>query len=203
MNLENVINKNIFDKNNFDGKTFDKNIFDKYKFDKNQKGVTIIMLIIAIAMIAIVVTFAVFYSKDTTPEAKLASAYASLKSVKDSCDNALMLIEINPLEYDEYYFFGNNIHHTITDSDELNSYAANCGLASSADFSDRTYLIKPAENEEEKRILQNLELKGVTSTYIVDLEKNDYYIVGGAERVDGNIVYEYKDIVTAYDILVD
>ena len=55
----------------------------------------------------------------------------------------------------------------------------------------------------EKRILENLELKGITSTYVVDLENNNYYIVGGAERVDGSTVYEYKEIVTAYDILVD
>lgn len=167
----------------------------------NKKGVSIIMLIIAVVMMAIIVSFAVFFSQDTTPEAKLASAYSSLKVVKDACDNAETLIEINPAEYDDYYFFGYSIKHNITDTAELEEYAENCGVTSS-DFSERTFIIKPAETDEEERILKNLELKGVSSTYVVDLDNEKYYIVGGAERVDGGELYEYKDIVRAYEMLV-
>ena len=160
------------------------------------------MLIIAVVMMAIIVSFAVFFSQDTTPEAKLASAYSSLKVIKDACDNAETLIELNPAEYDDYYFFGYNIQHNITDAAELNEYATKCGLASSVNFSDRTFIIKPAETDEEERILKNLELKGVSSTYVVDLDNEKYYIVGGAEKVDGEKLYEYKAIIRAYEMLV-
>lgn len=177
---------------------------------QNEKGVSVIMLIIAIAMMAIIVSFAVFYSKDTTPEAKLASAYSSLKTIKEACDNAQMLIELNPAEYDEYYFFGNNLQYKITNSSELSNLITKCGLTSIDDLSERTYIIKPEDGEEEKRVLENLELKGVTNTYIVDLENKKYYLVGGAKRVDslGNSsgdesVYEYKDVIEAYEMLID
>lgn len=168
----------------------------------NQKGVTLIMLIIAVAMIAIVASFAVFYSQNTTPEAKMASAYSSLKTVKDACGNAATLIELNPNEYDDYYFFGNNIQNVYTDMSEINELAVKCGLDSSLDFSERTYIIKPAETSGEELILKNLELKSITDTYVVDLEKNNYYILEGIKQVDGTILYEYRDIVSAYEILV-
>lgn len=167
-----------------------------------QKGVSVIMLIIAVVMMAIIVSFAVFYSQDTTPEAKLASAYSSLKAVKDACDNAETLMELNPAEYDDYYFFGYNVQHNISDTLELNEYAVECGLASYLDFSERTFMIKPASNEEEERILKNLELKGVANTYVVDLDNDKYYIVGGTKRADDRVLYEYKDIVRAYEMLV-
>lgn len=172
------------------------------KILNDKKGVSILMLIIAVVMMAMIVSFAVYYSEDTTPEAKLASAYSSLKVIKDACDNAETLIELNPKEYDDYYFFGYSIKHNITSETELDEYAQNCGLESSLDFSDRTFMIKPAETDEEERILKNLELKGVSSIYVVDLDNKKYYIVGGTKRIDGGELYEYKDIVKAYEMLV-
>ena len=175
----------------------------KLDIRNNKKGVSLIMLVIAIAMMAIIVSFAVFNSQNTTPEAKLASTYSSLKTIKDSCDNALTLIEVNSDEYDEYYFFGHNIQNKISDLTELNKVAINCGLSSSNSFSDRTYIIKPAETEDEKRVLENLELKGVSNVYVVDLENENYYIVGGIDLTDGTRAYEYKDIMKSYKLLVD
>lgn len=172
------------------------------KVRKEQKGVSLIMLVIAIAMIAIVASYAIFYSQNTTPEAKLARAYSSLKTVKDACGNAMMLIELNPNEYDEFYFFGDNIHQIHQDATALNEIAVDCGLSSSLDFSERTYLIKPAEIDEEEIILKNLELKGIQDTYIVDLEKDRYYVLDGIEYLDGTTLYEYRSIVSAYEMLV-
>lgn len=169
---------------------------------KNNKGVSLIMLVIAVIMMIIIVSFAVFSSKNTTPEAKLAAAYTSLKAVKDASTNALMLIEINPDEYDEYDFFGHNIQFNNSDL-ELNNIKQDCGIATTGEeFSNRTYKIAPATNDEEKRILEKLDLKGITATYIVDLENNKYYILGGVERVDGGTLYEYREIETSYQMLV-
>jgi len=168
----------------------------------NKNGVSIIMLVIAVAMIAIVASFAVYYAQNTTPEAKMASGYASLKVVKDACDNAVTLIELNPNEYYEEYFFGKNVHEKYNDLAQLNELAVNCGLSSSLDFSQRTYEIKPPETSEEEVIIKNLELKSIQDTYIVDLEKDKYYVLKGIEFMDGNIIYEYRDVVSAYQILV-
>ncbi|MBO5143818.1 MAG: hypothetical protein J6C46_12665 [Clostridia bacterium] len=174
---------------------------------KEQKGVSIIMLIVAIAMMAIVVSFAVFNSKDTTLEAKLASAYSSVKAVKDACDNAEMLIELNPNEYDEFYFFGHNLEYKLTEA-ERDDYATRCNLSGSTDFSERTYIIKPADSEdeealkEEKNILENLEIKGISYTYVVDLEKEKYYILDGVLGLGGNRVHEYTDIIKEYELIV-
>ena len=171
-----------------------------YLRKSEEKGVSLIMLIITIAMMAIIVSFAVYNSKNTTPEAKLASAYVSLKSVKDACDNAVMLGEMKPDEYDEYYFFGKNIQHSDVD---ISVYKTKCGLTAGEDFSERTYIIKPEETKEDKRILENLELKGITSTYVVDLENDNYYIYGGVALNNETKAYEYKEIMKAYKLLSD
>lgn len=119
-----------------------------------------------------------------------------------------MLIELNPDEYDEYYFFGNNIHHKRTSDDavlsdsEKQEIAKDCGLGEGYTFNEDTYLIKPAETDEEKKVLENLGLKSVTSAYVVDLLNEQYYIVGGIEHASGEKIYEYKDIVKSYEMLV-
>ena len=170
------------------------------KFLENKKGVSMIMLVITIAMMAIIISFSVFSSKNITPEAKLATAYANVKTVKDACDNALTMIELNPNEYDEYYFFGENVQKLMNASN-LQLIIEKCGLTSTAEISDRTYVINNSDSDANKRMLERLELKGISNTYLVDLENKKYYILNGAERVDGNKVYEYKDILRAYDML--
>lgn len=173
----------------------------------NKKGITIIMLIITVIMMIIIVSFAVFNAPKSTEEAKIAKAYTSLKTIKEACENALYYIEINPTEYDEYYFFGSNLQNKINTGMltgiDINDLATKFGLASEADFSSRTYVIKPAETDEEQRILKNLELKGVEETYIVDLENDKYYILNGVNRGEEDDVYEYKDILLSYEMLTD
>lgn len=171
----------------------------------NNKGISFIMLVITVLMMAIIVSFAVFSSRNITPESKLAAAYASLKAVKEACDNAQNLIEINPNEYDEYYFFGQNVHELVGES-ELQTLLGKFGFEDFSNpnevISKRTYLIKNTTSDNDKRILERLELSNVSSTYLVDLENEKYYILNGVERVDDLMIYEYKDIVKEYNILI-
>ena len=132
---------------------------------------------------------------------KVATAYSSLKTVKDACENAINLTQINPKDYTEYYFFGYNIQ-TNNDEAFVEDIVTKCGLTSVDKISERTYLIKNSNEESDKRILERLELKNITSQYLVDLENKKYYIVNGIERVDGTRVYEYQDLLTAYELLV-
>lgn len=172
---------------------------------QSNKGVSIIMLIITVVMMAIIVSFAVFYSQNITPEAKLARAYSSIKTVKDACDNAEGFIDLNPDEYDDYFFFGESIHNSLS-MNGVSNVAAEFGL-SAEDFSERTFLIEPIEDaddsKEAERILENLELKGVVDTYIVDLDNKKYYLVGGIENIEGIKLYEYNEILRGYSMLVD
>ena len=176
------------------------------KLLNNNKGISLIMLVITVLMMAIIVSFAVFSSRNITPESKLAAAYASVKAVKDACDNAVNLIEINPNEYDEYYFFGQNIHELMSES-ELQELLTKFGFEDFSNpnevISKRTYLIKNTSSDNDKRMLERLELNNVSSTYLVDLENEKYYILNGVERVDDVAIYEYRDILKEYNILVE
>lgn len=165
----------------------------------NNKGISLIMLVITVLMMAIIVSFAVFSSRNITPESKLAAAYASLKAVKDACDNAVTLIEINPNEYDEYYFFGKSIHELMSEN-EVQTLRTKFDCES---FSERTYLIQNSDVDYDKRILERLELKNISSSYVVDLENENYYIVNGVERGNEPTIYEYKKILKEYNILIE
>lgn len=169
------------------------------KLLKNNSGISMIMLVIAIIMMALIVTFAVFSSRNTTTEATFASSYRNLSTVKEACDDAELLIEINPNEYNEYYFFGTPIPES-----ERSDIKSKCGLTSEEEFGERTYIIKPASNNEERRILENLELKNISDTYVVDLTNKKYYLLNGvkAETSGEKILYEYRDMLTAYELLI-
>ena len=172
---------------------------------QSNKGVSMIMLIITVIMMAIIVSFAVFYSQNITPEAKLASAYSSMKTVKDACDNAEGFISLNPNEYDDYFFFGKSIHNALS-TDQVTNIATEFGI-DAGDLSERTYMIEPIDraddSKEAKRKLENLELKGIEDTYIVDLDNKKYYLVGGIENIEGIKLYEYSEILKGYSMLVD
>lgn len=182
-----------------------KNNNTKKTLLNNQKGVTIIMLIIAIVMMIIIVSFAVFNAQNSTEEAKFARAYSSLKAIKEACENATYLIEINPEEYDEQYFFGNNLKYNIDNNIlqgiTMSKIVTECGLTSETELSESTYLIKNAETDEEKRVLRNLELKGLEDVYVVDLENEKYYLLGGVSREDDTTYYEFRDIMLSYEML--
>ena len=110
-------------------------------FLENNKGISMVMLVITVIMMAIVLSFALFSSRNVAPEAKVATAYSSLKTVKDACENAINLTQINPKDYTEYYFFGYNVQ-TNNDEAFVEDIVTKCGLTSVDKISERTYLIK-------------------------------------------------------------
>ncbi len=166
-------------------------------FLKNNKGVTVTMLVITIVLMIMIASFAVFYSQDVAPEAKLAAAFSSLKEVKDACNRAILEIELDPSTYDEYYFFGNNIRK---DGSNVSKLADKCGVTPE-EFSDRTYNISNDDNAENKRRIERLEISSISESYVVDLENEKYYVIGGVKRSNGDVVYEYRDIELMYDMI--
>ena len=166
-------------------------------FLKNNKGVTVTMLVITIVLMIMIASFAVFYSQDIAPEARLASTYSSLKEIKSACDRAILEIELDPSTYDEYYFFGNSIDKDGSNKDKL---ADKCGVTPET-FSSRTYNIANDDTEDNKRRIERLEISSISESYVVDLENEKYYVVGGVKRSNGDVVYEFKDIELMYDMI--
>ncbi len=167
---------------------------------RNNKGVTRIMLVITVIVLLRLTTFAICYSNDIGPEAKLASAYNSLSEIRRACMEAQSSIALKPDEYDIYYFFGKNIHD---DGSNVEDIAKRCGLKRVDDFGKNTYKITPENDDEVKRRLNRLELSTVNAAYIVDLDNNKYYVVDGIKRKTEDYVYEYREIEQLYDILTE
>ncbi len=165
------------------------------------KGVTMMLLVITIILMIMIAFLAVYYSENVAPEARVASAYASLKAIKDTCRSTVILYDSNR---DEYYFFGNNIKTEHTDA-ELEEYAKRCGLNGKEDLQgDRVYLIDPfSDRVEDKRRIKNLELSNLSNAFIIDLDNDKYYLIDGVARIDGSnyISYEYMDIQSMYDMI--
>ena len=51
----------------------------------NNKGVTMMLLVVTIILMIMIAFLAVYYSQNVAPEARVASAYASLKAIRDTC----------------------------------------------------------------------------------------------------------------------
>ena len=170
---------------------------------KSNKGVSLIMLVITIILMIILASYAVYYSYNIAPEAKLAAAFTSLKEIKNACNRAILEIEMDPSNYDEYYFFGDSIQKEENDtgvSGFVQKLAEKCGVTAD-DFSERTYLISNDGTDASKRRLVNLEISSISESYIVDLENEKYYILGGVKRANKEYVYEYRDIELMYDMI--
>ncbi len=168
---------------------------------KNNKGISIIMLVITIILMLILTSIAVYYSSNIAPEARLAAAYTSLGNVKEACTRALTEIDFSSENIDEFYFFGNVYSKKYTTKAERDALAVRCGLENSEALSERTYEIGTTDDDENRRRVENLELSGISQTYLVDLDNDNYYLVDGVRKADGTKVYEYRDIMASYQML--
>ena len=175
------------------------------KMLNNNKGITMMMLIITVIVLIMLTYFAVFYSSNIAPEARIASAYNSMKEIKKACMEAETSIELRPDLYDEYDFFGKTIFEDGSDTEDI---AKRCGLTNASAFTPRTYKITPEDDEEVRRRLQALEISNVNRSFIIDLGSGDgigskYYVVDGVKRKNDEVLYEFKDIEALYEMLTD
>jgi hypothetical protein len=174
---------------------------------KNNKGVTMIMLVITIILMILIASFAVYYSNNIGPEARLAAQYSSLKEVKAACDNAIIQMELDPDNLDEFYFFGHAIdyldkHDELTLDGKKVSYDEVMKRCNTNKFSGRTYVIVNDGTNESQLRLSHLELSNVSYNYVVDLDYQKYYLVDGVKDSSNQFVYELSDIEKAYSNLL-
>ncbi len=149
---------------------------------KNEKGVSLIQVIVTMIIAILIASFAIWYAKNTSTEAKLTRIYNEMSTVKDACKDALVINELNPDEYPLSKLFTKKI--TTEDVSDF-------GIDASVDV-ENLYVITP-ENAE------NLELEKVKNTYIYDAENDKLYIQGGFTRIGQDEVgYEFKDVMRLY-----
>ena len=158
----------------------------------DNKGVSLVQVIIAIVIIIIITSFAIWYASNTSTEAKLTRIYAEITAVKEGYDNAKMLNEVNSTAYDfskiessEVYIKGNYESKEIEFMDKISDTS-------------ELYLVTPDNAKE-------IEVEKIVFDYVIDGKTGNVYLIGGYEsRLDENlknnvtVVYEYKDIVREY-----
>ncbi len=154
---------------------------------RNDKGISLLQVLISIIIIIMISSFAILYSSHTSTEAKLARLYSEMSAVKDAYKNALMLNELNPDEYSLETLFPDKVtNEWISDN------YARIGFSSKPSEAIGWYLITP-ENAE------NIELEKVQGTYVIDNTNDLIYLLDGFSREgQEETVYEYEDILKLY-----
>ncbi len=164
----------------------------------NNKGVTMMLLVVTVIVLLMITSFAIYYSNNIAPEARLARAYNSLSEIRKACLQAQSSIELKPELYDEYYFFGKSIYQ---DGSNVADIEARCNLGGEH-FSERTYLLTSDNDDEIKRRIQRLEISTVDGYYVADLGNRKYYIIDGVKRKgQDDRVYEFNEIQQLYKVL--
>ena len=149
---------------------------------RNERGVTLVQVIVTMVIVIIIASFAIWYSKNTSTEAKLTRLYNEITTVKEACNDAIVINELNPMEYPISKLFTKK-----WTSEPLSEF----GIDAGADTDD-LYVITPDNSD-------SLELEKIKNTYIYDIKNDKLYIQGGFSRIGQDIVeYEYTDIMRLY-----
>lgn len=149
---------------------------------RNNRGITLIQVIVTMIIVIIIASFAIWYSKNTSTEAKLTRLYNEISTVREACNDAIVINELNPTEYPLSKLFTKK-----WTSEPLSEF----GIGSEVD-TDNLYVITPDNAD-------GLELEKIKNTYIYDMKNDKLYIQGGFSRIDQDVVeYEYTDIERLY-----
>lgn len=153
---------------------------------KNEKGITLIQVVIAVVMLTLIASFAVLNSNDTAVETRIAKAYNEIIEVKKA------VIELKMLDEDELKM--------VLSGDKIDSLDEYPNLAS-YNKPDQEYYVLKFENEDKKDILlDTLELRNIENNYIVnikDIENIEVFFEKGV-RVRNEVFYSDDEIIEKY-----
>ena len=157
------------------------------KQQKNNKGISLIQLIVAIIIMMIITSFALWYASNTSTEAKLARIYAEIKTVKEAYENAIILNEVSEGTYDLESL-------STTEESIISQFGADetADLLSEITDKSKLYLVTP-ENAKE------LEIEKLTMEYVIDGKTGEVYIIGGFARANENPKYSASQITKLYE----
>lgn len=152
---------------------------------KCEEGVTLIQTIIAVVMIAILACFAIFNSRDTIVETKLAKVYNEIKIVKSAV-----------MDYETLIPGGMKDSFSEDKLDNLSSYPK---LSSYEKVNQEYYLL---DFKNDSAVINDiLEIRNVENNYIVNVKNLDdieIFSVDGIEFKEETL-YEDDEIIEKYN----
>lgn len=151
---------------------------------KNNKGITMIQMVITIVMMVLIAGFSIYNARDTIIETKVAKIYNEVEEVK----NAVIGLKI---------FEDENIENILgAPLQNLNDYP---GLAAYYKDDQEYYLLNFKTNG--NTLCDLLEIRNIENNYIVNLKDADnveVFLVGGA-MIENEMCYTDYEILKKYN----
>lgn len=151
---------------------------------KNNKGITMIQMVITIVMMVLIAGFSIYNARDTIIETKVAKIYNEVEEVK----NAVTGLKI---------FEDENIENILgAPLQNLNDYS---GLAAYYKDDQEYYLLNFKTNG--NTLCDLLEIRNIENNYIVNLKDVDnveVFLVGGA-MIENEMCYTDYEILKKYN----
>lgn len=153
---------------------------------KNEKGITLIQVVIAVVMITLIASFAVLNSNDTAVETRIAKAYNEIIEVKKA------IIELKMLDEDELKI--------VLSGDKLENLDGYTNLSSYNKPDQEYYILEFENNDKKDMLLDTLELRNIENNYIVnikDIENIEIFLEKGV-KVRNEVFYSDDEIIEKY-----
>ena len=155
---------------------------------KNNKGITMIQMVITIVMMVLIAGFSIYNARDTIIETKVAKIYNEVEEVK----NAVTGLKI---------FEDENIENILgAPLQNLNDYPE---LAAYYKDDQEYYLLNFKTNG--NTLCDLLEIRNIENNYIVNLKDADnveVFLVGGA-MIENEMCYTDYEILKKYNYIFD
>lgn len=151
-----------------------------------QNGITMIMMVITVVMMALIAAFSIYNSKETIVETKITKAYNEIREVKDAVMRYAMLnLEMSDLR-------GCLVSNPANYGSVLDSYYP----------SYENHVFYFLNFKEQKNVLEDiLELRNVENNYIIDatdLSNLKVYLVNGIQ-IEDRMYYMDTEIIEKYN----
>lgn len=157
---------------------------------KNQKGVTVISMVIVIVIIILLASYSILTSRDVVTEVNVQTYFQEIKLVNDN---------VKGLSLDKKYFKDTFEPFKIENINEYNARVGN-NLRPDRQY----YLIGYGEESltevMRQTLNETLDVRNVENSYIisfVDMGKVEVFLVDGV-RIGDNYYYTYEEIHNAY-----
>ncbi len=157
---------------------------------KNQKGITVISMVIVIVIIILLASYSILTSRDVVTEVNVQTYFQEIKLVNDN---------VKGLSLDKKYFKDTFEPFKIENINEYNARVGN-NLRPDRQY----YLIGYGEESltevMRQTLNETLDVRNVENSYIisfVDMGKVEVFLVDGV-RIGDNYYYTYEEIHNAY-----
>lgn len=164
---------------------------------QNNKGITLIALVVTIIVLMILTSITTFYGKETINDSKYYNAISQMKIMQSNVNE----------KYEEYRYIENDSEKEDFKSDYGKDFSSSDNrlktaiLAINASIADNSNLISSQLNQDIKNyryfsvkyITEELDIEGITYDFAIDLDTRNVILLDGIER-DGITFYSLCQI---------